>query len=112
MFGFYRYNDSDTLLPRPATVSSTPVLPPISLVIDPALLGSSISSNTAHAVHSHSTASPIVDPAQSPKPYRGVAMEQVASRPFTKKEIEMVANIPDRELVSTGNEEGQTVTKI
>jgi hypothetical protein len=34
-----------------------------------------------------------------------MAMEQVASRPFTKKEIEMVANIPDHELVSTRNEE-------
>ena len=32
-------------------------------------------------------------------------MEQAALGPFTEKEIEMVANIPDRELVSTGDEE-------
>jgi hypothetical protein len=102
VFVFCRYNDSDTLLPRLATVSSMPALPPISPAIDPSLLDPAVFRNTAH---SSSTTNTIIDPAQAPKAYQGVAMEQAAAGPFTEKEIEMVANIPDCELVSTGDEE-------
>jgi hypothetical protein len=89
MFMFCRYNVSETVpLPKPATFSSTPALPPSSLVIDPALLGPSISRNATHATHSHLTVNLIVAPAQAPKANQGMATEQVAVEPFTEKEIE------------------------